>query len=205
MRAISRAIIVLPVPGFPEKIICSDSSACGRPFRARMRLTAIQLTSPRTCSLTEARPMYPSSSLSRSSKRSVGCSSPPACGALFAGASRLALCRLCAWRAPEIVVYAAHIHFCHRLDVFFLKLPKLPAGVFPLWSLPIAPGCAADEKKSPARRPELLFFEHCARMRAGGFPSAKHLRHSRDTLGHFQLARARVHAPVALALFHEIL
>ena len=72
MRAIIRAIVVLPVPGLPEKTICSDMSTDFRPCSLRSLCTVTMLIRLLTSRLTPSRPISAFSSAFRSSMFSTG-------------------------------------------------------------------------------------------------------------------------------------
>ena len=75
MRDMSRAIIVLPVPGLPENTMCSDMSTVFRPFCLRRLYTVTMLIRLLTSRLTPSRPISSLSSAFKSSMFSGGVSS----------------------------------------------------------------------------------------------------------------------------------
>ncbi len=67
--------MVLPVPGLPEKTMCSDRSGVGRPCSFRALQISIQLIRLSTSLLMVSKPIYPWSSFFKSSMLSAGVSS----------------------------------------------------------------------------------------------------------------------------------
>ena len=57
MRLMSRATMVLPVPGLPENTICSAKSGVGRPCSFRALQISIQLIRLSTSSLIRSSPI----------------------------------------------------------------------------------------------------------------------------------------------------
>ena len=64
---ITRATVVLPVPGGPRKTKCRIGLSVPKPATARRRAASIDTAIERTCSLTGPRPTIASSSASASS------------------------------------------------------------------------------------------------------------------------------------------